>query len=58
MILKSVYCKYNCFYGAGLVLLNIETSESHNCRQSGFCMGECAVNVVSYDSNILRCVLE
>jgi len=27
------YSKYDCFYVAGLVLLNTQTCESHNSRQ-------------------------
>jgi len=30
---KVEYSKYGCFYAAGLVLLNIQTCESHNSRQ-------------------------
>jgi len=31
--IKVEYSKYGCFCSAGLVLLNTQTSESHNSRQ-------------------------
>jgi len=30
--IRVEYSKYDCFYAAGLVLLNIQTCESHNSR--------------------------
>ena len=57
--IKVEYSKYGCFYAAGLVLLNIQTSESHNSKQchEWLLYVRSTVNAVSYGSNTLRCVL-